>query len=172
MNRTRRAFLAITAVIAVALASGVDAQQETALRVTGDVASALELTVDDLKKFPARQVDDARGAEKGADASGRRYTGVRLRDILDKAKLVERQPRGPRRSIVVVTARDGYKAVFSWAELYLSPIGHGVFVVYERNGAPLSAGEGRLALISLKDNSPGPRHVKWLQANDVRMVSD
>ena len=30
-----------------------------------------------------------------------------------------------RRSVVIATERDGDKAVFSWAELYLSPIGDG-----------------------------------------------
>jgi hypothetical protein len=37
--------------------------------------------------------------------------------VLNRAKPVERDPRGFRRSIVIATARDGYKAIFSWAEL-------------------------------------------------------
>ena len=82
------------------------------------------------------------------------------------------EPRGFRKSIVVATARDGYKAVFSWAELYLTPIGDGVYVVYERDGAPLLPAEGPLTLVSLADASPGPRHVKWLQGIDVRMIRD
>jgi len=62
--------------------------------------------------------------------------------------------------------------VFSWAELYLSPIGDGVLVVYERDGAPLDDNEGRIALVSLKDTRPGPRHVKWLQSVELRVLSE
>ena len=40
-------------------------------------------------------------------------------------KALKSWPRSLRRSVVIATARDGYKAVFSWAELYLSPIGDG-----------------------------------------------
>jgi hypothetical protein len=47
-----------------------------------------------------------------------------------------------------------------------------VLVVYERDGAPLPDDEGRIALVSLKDTRPGPRHVKWLQAVEVIRVAD
>lgn len=75
-----------------------------------------------------------------------------------------------RKSAVIATASDGYRVVFSWSELYLSPIGDGAVVVYERDGAPLDDSEGRIALVSLKDTRPGPRHVKWLQSVELRTL--
>jgi hypothetical protein len=39
------------------------------------------------------------------------------------------------------------------------------------DGAPLPDDEGRIALVSLKDTRPGPRHVKWLQAVEVIRVA-
>jgi DMSO/TMAO reductase YedYZ molybdopterin-dependent catalytic subunit len=150
------------------------AQQSATLTVTGDVAAPTSLTIEDLRKLSPRSIEDTRSAgEKGtSDAQPRKYVGVLLRDILKQVKLVEPEPRGFRKSVVVATARDGYKAVFSWAELYLTPIGDGVYVVYERDGAPLLPAEGPLALVSMADTSPGPRHVKWLQSIDVRMIRD
>jgi hypothetical protein len=150
------------------------AQQQATLAITGDVSAAAVLTIDDLRKLSPRAIDDTRSAGgKGAsDAQPRKYVGVLLRDILNQVKLAEPEPRGFRKSIVVATARDGYKAVFSWAELYLTPIGDSVYVVYERDGALLLPAEGPLALVSMADRSPGPRHVKWLQAIDVRMIRD
>ena len=74
--------------------------------------------------------------------------------------------------MVIVTASDGYHAIFSWAELYLSPIGEGAMIVYERDGAPLADNEGPLALVSLKDLRPGPRHVKWLKSIELRVLAD
>ncbi len=33
-----------------------------------------------------------------------------------------------------------------------------------------SAPDGPLALVSLKDTRPGPRHVKWLQSVEFRLL--
>jgi DMSO/TMAO reductase YedYZ molybdopterin-dependent catalytic subunit len=154
---------------------GAGAQPTATLKVDGEVVDApVTLTLVDLKKLPERHFDDVRGIEQDSrrEEHTRKYVGVLLRDVLDRARLIEKQPRGLRRSVVIATARDGYKAVFSWAELYLSPIGDGVLVVYECDGAPLLENEGPLALVSLKDTRPGPRHVKWLQSLEVRMVAD
>jgi hypothetical protein len=102
--------------------------------------------------------------------ASRQYTGCLLRDILAAAGPTERAPRDFRKSYVVATASDGYEVVFSWAELFISPIGDTVFVVYERDGAPLADDEGRLALIALSDLRPA-RHVKWLRALTLRTAS-
>lgn len=59
---------------------------------------------------------------------------------------------------------------FPGAELYLSPIGDGTLVVYECDGKALAADEGPLALVPLKDTRPGPRHVKWLQSIELRVL--
>ncbi|MBK7252189.1 MAG: hypothetical protein IPI06_15355 [Gammaproteobacteria bacterium] len=74
--------------------------------------------------------------------------------------------------VVVATASDGYKAVFSWSELFNSPVGEGVLVFFEKDGMPLADDEGRIALISAKDLRTGPRHVKWLQGIEVRKIAD
>ena len=47
-----------------------------------------------------------------------------------------------------------------------------MLIVYERDGTPLGNDEGRIALVSLKDTRPGPRHVKWLATVDVIRVPD
>src|SRR5208282_2434833 len=110
----------------------------------------------------------APGADhKSSGEAPRRYTGCLLRDVLAAAKPVESKPHELRRSYVVATASDGYAVVFSWAELFVSPLGDNVFVVYERDGAPLADDEGRIALIVTTDQRP-IRHVKWLQALTLR----
>jgi len=147
------------------------------LSVGGNVESSLTLDIASLQRFPVQRVEDARQLRMGGTAAKdseqvRRYSGVLLRDVVAAAKPVERARHDLRRSIVVVTAADGYVAVFSWAELFLSPIGDGALVVFERDGAPLAASEGPLALVSLRDTQPGPRHIKWLARIDVRRVGD
>ena len=148
-----------------------------ALQVRGNVERELTLGISDLQGLAVQRVEDVRQI-KMAGATGkfgeqkRSYAGVLLRDVLTSAKPVEKQRHDLRRSIVVATASDGYQAVFSWAELFLSPIGDGALVIFERDGAPLPESEGPLALVSLRDTQPGPRHVKWLQKIDIRRVAD
>jgi len=149
----------------------------TTLTVKGSVQQEITLSVDDLKRLPVQRMDDVRSVrDTGAGASSgetvRHYVGCLLRDVLERAKPVEKKRMDFRKSAVIATASDGYRVVFSWAELYLSPIGDGVLVVYERDGAPLDDNEGRIALVSLKDTRPGPRHVKWLQSVELRVLSE
>jgi DMSO/TMAO reductase YedYZ molybdopterin-dependent catalytic subunit len=146
----------------------------TTLAVRGNVAKPMTLSVTDLGRFPVHRVDDTRvvRAQGGASEAARQFAGCLLRDVLDAAKLTEIDRLDLRKTIIVATASDGYKAIFSWAELFNTTIGDGVLVVYERDGAPLGNDEGRIALISLKDTRPGPRHVKWLSTVEVVRVPD
>lgn len=159
--------------------SGAEAPERvtTTLTVKGEVESELTLSVDDLKAISVRHVEDVRSVRDSAATTTapevvRHYSGCLLREVLDRAKPVEKYRFDLRKSVVIATASDGYRAVFSWAELYLSLIGDGVLIVYERDGAPLSDDEGRIALVSLKDTRPGPRHVKWLRSIELRTLRD
>ncbi len=134
----------------------------TRLAVTGEVQKALDLTTDQ-----ARSIAQRRGEVEGSG-----YRGLRLVDLLEEADIRRDQPRALRRTYIVALATDGYQAVFSWGELYNSPLGKGVLVALDRDGIPLRDGEGRFALISLADDKPGPRHVKWLTRIDVRRVPE
>lgn len=161
-------------VVLLLLPQFASSQQPATLTVSGDVGASTALTIDELRELSPSPIEDTRaaGAKGPSERAARKYVGVLLRDVLNLVKLKEPEPRGLRKSLILASARDGYKVVFSWAELYLTPIGDGVYVVYERDGAPLLPGEGPLALVSLADTSPGPRHVRWLQRIDVRMIRD
>ena len=139
------------------------------MTVAGKVAENLALTVADLKRYPAYQVEYVPGSAVEQKAVGpvRHYVGCLMRDVLTAAKPVESKPRELRTSYVVATASDGYEVVFSWAELFVSPVGDNVFVVYERDGAHLPDDEGRIALIAVTDTRP-VRHVKWLRSLILR----
>ena len=139
----------------------------TLLSISGNVAEPLALSVDDLKRYPAQAVAYSPQSGMTPTAPARHYTGVLLRDVLNAAKPTEGKPRDLRKSYVVATASDGYEVVFSWGELFISPAGDSVFVVYERDGAALADDEGRIALIALGDLRPA-RHVKWLRKLTLR----
>jgi hypothetical protein len=69
-----------------------------------------------------------------------------------------------------VTGKDGYRALFSWHELFNGPGGDGVMVALEKDGQPLGADEGKLCLVSFKDERPGPRRIRYLASVDVRRL--
>ncbi len=141
----------------------------TTVTVSGNVSKSLSLTVADLKHYPVHQIDyvPPQTEHQAGGEPARQYTGCLLRDVLAAAKPVESKPHDLRKSYVVARASDGYEVVFSWAELFVSPVGSNVYVVYERDGAPLAEDEGRIALVVLTDMRP-IRHVKWLSALIVR----
>ncbi|HZI83174.1 MAG TPA: molybdopterin-dependent oxidoreductase [Casimicrobiaceae bacterium] len=174
--RWRLALLLACASVAPALVQSQGAVTTT-LTVKGSVEREITLSLDDLERLPAQRMDDVRSVRDAAGTApssetARHYVGCLLRDVLERAKPVERKRMDFRKSAVIATASDGYRVVFSWAELYLSPIGDGVLVVYERDGARLDDSEGRIALVSLKDTRPGPRHVKWLQSVELRVLAE
>jgi DMSO/TMAO reductase YedYZ molybdopterin-dependent catalytic subunit len=162
------ALCALAASAAFALAPGPSPAQErgslvtTRLEVTGEVRRPLSLSVEDLRGLAQR---------RGRAAAGG-YGGVRLIDLLEDADIRRDARHALRRTYVVATASDGYQAVFSWGELFNTPVGREVLVAFERGGAPLQDGEGKIALVSLADEKIGPRHVKWLSRIDVRRVPE
>lgn len=139
------------------------------INIAGVVAKPLTLTVAELKQLPAVELSGMPiVCQSGATVEEvKQYKGVKLKDLLDKAEIVTKEHNDTRKMIVVATASDGYKAVFSWQELYNSPIGDDVVVFYEKNRQLLGEDEGRIALISAKDLRAGPRHVKWLKTLEV-----
>lgn len=142
--------------------------------VSGAVEHPLTLGVSDLRQFPPRQVAEVPlVCQTGANVGKlENFRGVLLRDILEKAVVVSRDHNDVKKTAIVARARDGYAVVFSWSELFNSPIGEGVVVFFEKDGMPLAADEGRLALISAQDLRTGPRHVKWLHEIEVRKIVD
>jgi DMSO/TMAO reductase YedYZ molybdopterin-dependent catalytic subunit len=168
----RRAFdlcamIAWTALAAVLAPSGGLAQERkslvtTQVEVTGEVRRSLSLSVEDLRALAKRRGQAAAGG----------YGGLRLTELLEEADIRQDARQALRRTYVVAVASDGYQAVFSWGELFNTPVGRDVLIAFERDGSPLREGEGRIALVSLADERPGPRHVKWLSRIDVRRVPE
>lgn len=143
-----------------------------ALAVTGMVETPLTLKVADLRGLPPANGAEIAVTRHNGDKAETitSYRGVRLRDILDKAVLDAPGHNDVKKLAIIATATDGYAVVFSWGELYNAPAGEGVIVYYEKNGKALDDNDGEIALISAKDIRTGPRHVKWLNAIEVRKL--
>lgn len=173
MDARRRLLLHRFACSAYSLGAGLVARRATAapvaskaVRVSGNLTAPASYTARDLARFPPQMVDF-----KAPDGSVRKYTGALLRDVLTECKPTEPDHNALRQSYVLAKGTDDYFALFTWAELFISPIGDAAMLVYLRDGKPLADDEGAIALISPNDSRPGPRYVKWLSAVDFRRAA-
>jgi hypothetical protein len=162
----------VASVPAIAIDHAPPGVPSRSVTVSGVVERTLTLRADELRQYPPQQIVELKLAGSGgAEASKPSVVrGVRLRDILDQAKIVKRDHNTIKKLAIIAGATDGYKAVFSWNEIFNSDAGDSVLVLFDRDGKPLAAEEGTIALISGKDTKTGPRHVKWLQSIEVRQV--
>lgn len=147
--------------------------QASVVEVLGQVRQPLRLDVAALASFAAEHQASARVTRRVDDAErSTALRGVRLAAVLEQAGLDEHDRFDWRKSVVLATATDGYRAAFSWPELVNTEAGRQVLLVYERDGAPLDAREGPVALHALGDLRSGPRHVRNLARIEVRILRD
>ncbi len=125
-----------------------------------------------LAALPATTLTQKHSVSNGRDGTLDRstaYAGVLLKDALVAATgLFGPNDRGGRMATVEAVATDGYRAVFSWGELFNSAAGEQAILILSQDGRPLDAAAGPLALRALGDLRPGPRHVRNLCALVVR----
>lgn len=139
------------------------------IEVKGEVEFPLQLTVDSLRKMKVATINNLKvvcqsGEVKKDDKTSK---GVLLKDILEKAKIIQNGHKD-RNFYIVARASDGYMATFSWAEIFNNPTGENVYVLFEENGKPVKNGE--MITISKNDIKTGPRHVSWLKSIEVYKV--
>ena len=88
--------------------------------------------------------------------------GVLLENVIRRAEVLKDGDNDTKKMFIVASAADGYKVVFSWQEIFNTPIGGGVMILIERDGKALCTEQGGLELISTEDYFTGSRYVKGL----------
>ena len=150
---------------AIILAAGAYAQAPTAessasLEVKGAVKQELRLSAADLKAMPRTKI-----SAKGHDGAEHEYEGVTLGALLAKAGVpAGGDLRGKNMTLCVVAeAGDGYRAVFSVAELDGDFAGEIVLVADTADSKAIGADQGPLRLVVPGDKRQG-RWVRMLKA--------
>lgn len=143
------------------LAPAVAAAQAT-LQVTGSVSSPVLLTAADLKAMPRTTVTLK---QDGRDV---KYEGVLVGAVLARAgATLGRDMTGAAvASYVVASASDGYRAVFSLAELDPEFTGSEIIVADTVDGKPLFDYQGPFRIVAPRDTR-GARGVRMLQKLEV-----
>jgi DMSO/TMAO reductase YedYZ molybdopterin-dependent catalytic subunit len=127
--------------------------------IGGAVTTPLTISVADLKKMPRTTLHVTDEHSHQAQV----YQGVALATLLQKAGVPHgEQIRGPwMAAYVIVEAADGYRVVFSIAELDSAFLDSDVLLADSLDGAPMGVGQGPLKLVAPRDKRPA----RW-----VRMV--
>jgi DMSO/TMAO reductase YedYZ molybdopterin-dependent catalytic subunit len=139
------------------------AQSAATVAIGGEVARPRHLDAAALQKLPRRAFD---ATEHGKRAH---WEGVALADVLGDAGVpLGEALRGRNLALyVVVSAADGYRAVYSLAELDPAIRDGEVILADRRDGQPLDAKEGPFRIVA-KDEKRPARWVRQVIAIDVR----
>jgi len=131
------------------------------LKIDGAVETALTLTVEDLKNMPRKTVTVMNSHENKKET----YEGVLMEELLKKAgvPLGEHLRGKSLAAYVVVTAEDGYRVVFSIAELDAGIVDSDVMVADTLDGAAMAGKVGPLRVVAPREKRPA----RW-----VRMVKE
>jgi DMSO/TMAO reductase YedYZ molybdopterin-dependent catalytic subunit len=145
-----------TAAQTVAQAPVPAADDGVVLVVKGAVKQELRLTAADLKTLARTKV-----TAKDHDGAAHEYEGVALQALLGKAGTPQTsEMRGKNMTLVVIAeASDGYRALFSLAELDADFAGAQVLVADTADGKPLGAQQGPLRLVVPGDK----RQARWVR---------
>lgn len=142
------------------------------LRITGKVKHPLALSGRELCAMDAEEVTDlpifcGSGTPKGRIG---RCRGVLLENVLRMAEVLTVEDNDTKKMFIIASAGDGYKVVFSWQEIFNTPIGGGVMILIEKDGKSLCEAHSQFELISVEDYFTGSRYVRGLQDVHVALV--
>jgi DMSO/TMAO reductase YedYZ molybdopterin-dependent catalytic subunit len=134
------------------------------LRIGGAVSTPLVLTLADLKNMPRKKLTVVNPHDKKTEA----YEGVLLEELLRKAGVPQGESlRGPSMATYVLAeAADGYKVIFSLAELDSGILDSEVIVADTMDGAPLGANQGPFRIVAPHEKRPA-RWVRMLKSITV-----
>jgi DMSO/TMAO reductase YedYZ molybdopterin-dependent catalytic subunit len=144
--------------------SAQNAPASVILKIGGNVSTPLELTAADLKNMPRKTLTVTNPHEKKSET----YEGVLLQTLLARAGAPQgHDMRGPAMATYLLAeASDGYRVVFSLAELDADFTDAQVLVADTLDGAPLSGNLGPLRLVVPQDKRPA-RWVRMLKSLTV-----
>lgn len=138
---------------------------EAIVKISGEMTSPFELTLQGLQNFKQVQV-----TRKDKDGKDHTYTGVELSAILQKAGVtIGNNLRGKNLTkYALVGAIDGYQVVFALAELDQDFTDRKIIITDTADGKPLTPAEGPFRVIVQDEKKPA-RCVK--QVISIKIIS-
>ena len=141
--------------------------------ITGQIKKELVITMDSLNSYPLKVIGDIKVTNHAGDFKHQdeKLKGVLLKDILSHSQLLANSPRLYSEFYFVCVGTDGYKVIYSWNELFNTPIGDQVYILMEKNGVKADKLPESLQMASMLDQKTGRRYLHNLDkiiVNEVR----
>ena len=137
------------------------AQQTHQFTISGKVKTESVITMDSLNSYPLKEI----GAIKVTDHTGAfkhqddQLKGVLLKDILNHSIWTLGSPKLFSTIYFTCIGSDGYKVVYSWNELFNTPVGDNVYILMEKNGVKTSTLPESIQMASMLDFKTGRRYL-------------
>lgn len=124
--------------------------QAQTLTVQGLDGTSVVMTTADLSKLPQHTIQVVDHATPAT------FEGVLLSDVLAKVAVPsgEKFHKTATSYYLLVEAKDGYRAVYAWAELDPSFMDKPIYVALKRDGKPLSEKEGPFRVVAPGEKRP------------------
>jgi len=131
--------------------------------------SKIQMSLEDFRKLPQEIEEECICVGHSAGFIGIfDYSGVRLSEILEKAKAAKGASEYKQENIYVVfRGTDGYQVIASWTELTQTAEGQRVLIALDKNAQPLPPLEGKFRLVLPGDKWVG-RSVKCIETIEIR----
>ncbi len=138
-------------------------QGQPGLTVQGVSGKTVVLSAADLAQLPQKTIT---ATAHGAPAT---FEGALLTDVLAKVDLpsAEKFRKMAASYYLLVEAKDGYRAVFAWAELDPTFMDKAVYVVTKRDGKELPEKDGPFEVVAPGEKR-GARWVRQVTALKIR----
>ena len=149
-----------------------EVQPSNSLLLEGDVVASVEFSLQAIDSMPSQKLPrfklSTHSGELRRVIEGAR--GVLLKDVLATLELKAEKPRDFNRYYYILEATDGYKVVYSWNELYNTPVGDHVYLITRIGKSPATDLPERILCASLNDTVSGRRFVKCLKRIVLKKV--
>lgn len=96
--------------------------------------------------------------------------GVLLKDVLESIPVKGQTNKNYSSYYVNCKAVDGFQSLYSWNELFNSPMGDSVYLITEADGKSLDQMSQSIMMISLQDQITGKRNLRNLTMIEVNRV--
>lgn len=142
--------------------------------IKGLVAKESVITMDSLNNYPLKEIGDIKvtdhtGAFKHSDE---KLKGILLKDVLNHSTwTISGGPHMFSNLYFTCVGSDGYAVVYSWNELFNTPVGDQVYIILEKNGVKADRLKESLQMASMSDYKTGRRYLHNLDRIVVSQAS-
>lgn len=140
--------------------------------VIGAVKQEMKFNLNDLSSYKQIKLDSFivynHLMERKRTVEG--ITGTSLKEVLSNVALNASNPKLYSEFYFTCIASDGYKVVFSWNEIFNTPVGDQLLIITASDGIIASKADDRIAIVSAADKATGRRYLKNLETIRIERV--